>query len=72
MLSCQMEIKKRANASQMEQGDGGDGDHVENPLLSEVEGSKGTKLLSEAVGCERHKTHLILRILHSLLIMCTR
>ena len=67
-----MKTKKDANASQVEQGDGGDGGHVENPLLSEVEGSRGAKLLSEAVGCGRHRIHLILHIIHSLLIMYTR
>ena len=40
-----MKTKKHANASQVEQGDGDDGGHVENPLLSEVEGSRGTQLL---------------------------
>ena len=67
-----MKTKKRANASQVEQGDGGDGGHVENPLLSKVESSKGTKLLSEAFGCGRHRIHLILHIIDSLLIMYTR
>ena len=67
-----MKTKKRANASQVEQGDGGDGGRVENPLLSEMEGSKGTKMLFEAVGCGQNRIHLILRVVHSLLIMYTR
>ena len=67
-----MKTKKYDNASQVEQGDEGGGRHVENPLLREVEGSKGTKLLFEAIGCGRHRIHLILRVIHSLLIMYTR
>ena len=67
-----MKTKKRANAFQVEQGDGGDGGHVENPLLSEVEGNKGTKLLFEVVNCGRHRIHFVLHVIHSLLIMYTR
>ena len=67
-----MKTKKHANASQVEQGDGGDGGHVENPLLSKVEGNKDTKLLSKAVNCGRHRIHLILHIIHSLLNVYTR
>ena len=67
-----MKTKKHDNASQMEQGDEEDGGHLENPHLSEMEGIKGTKLLSEGVGCGRHRINLILCAIHSLLIIYTR
>ena len=72
VLGCQMKIKKPSNASQMQQGDGEDGEEMENPPLSKVEDKKGTKLLSEAVDCGRHRVHLILRVIHFLLILYTR
>ena len=53
-----METKKRANMSQVEQGDGGDRRHVENSPLSEIGGSKSTRWSSGDVGSERHRMQL--------------
>ena len=47
----QMKTKKHADVSQVAHGEAGDARHMENLLLGEVEGSKGTKWLSEVVGC---------------------
>ena len=52
VLSCQMEIKKRANVSQVEKGDGGDRYNVENSPLSEIGGSKGARESSKDVESE--------------------
>ena len=48
-----MKTKKHADVSQVANGEEGDARHMENLLLGEVEGSKGTKWLSEVVGCKR-------------------
>ena len=66
-----METKKRANASQVEQGDGGDHRHVENSPLSEIGGSKGARGPSGIVGSERLRIYWILPVDYSLFIMYT-
>ena len=48
-----METKKRANASQVEQGDGGHRRHVENSPLSEIGGNRGARESSGNVGRKR-------------------
>ena len=47
---CQMETKKRANVSQLEEEDGGDRRHVGNSLLSEIGGSRGARESSGDAG----------------------
>ena len=53
-----MEIKKRANVSQVEKRDGGDRHHVENSPLSEIGGSKGAWESSRNVGSEQLRVQL--------------
>ena len=53
-----METKKRANASQMEKGDGRDCRHVENSPLSEIDGNRGARESSGNVGRKRLRVQL--------------
>ena len=66
---CQMETKKRANVSQVEQEDGGDHCHVKNSPLSEIGGSRGARESSKMLEISDIEFSWILLMIYYLFIM---
>lgn len=67
--SCPTKKRKRANASQVERGDREGHHHVENSLLSEIEGSRGVRRSSRGLDASALELCWILHVVYSLFIL---